>query len=282
MTNESIPHTEEPGAGRVVAAAGTALVADRIVAAAGAALAADPTLSMAALAKAAGVSRATLHRHFRTRARLLEAIGAEPDVSTRERVLAAAAELLARDGLAGLSMDELAGRAEVSRASVYRLFPGKPALFEALLLTYSPFEPAIARLRVIGDQPPEVVIPDLYRSIGPVAAANIGILRTIFFEVTSGSPDALEGIGRPVRAMLAAVGGYLERQMTLGRIAPMHPTLAVQTLLGPLIFHLLTRPYAATVAGLDVPFEHVMDQLGAAALRGLQPKAPRDGATTRE
>lgn len=256
--------------------------AERIVEAAGVALADDPTLSMAALARAAGVSRATLHRHFRTRARLLEAIGVEPDVTTRERVLAAAAELLARDGLAGLSMDELATRAEVSRASVYRLFPGKPALFEALLLTYSPFEPAIARLEVIGDQPPEVVIPDLYRSVGSIAAANIGILRTIFFEVTSGSPDAVEGIGRPVRAMLAAVGGYLERQMAAGRVAPMNPTLAVQTLLGPLLFHLLTRPYAATVAGLDVAFEDVMDQLGAAALRGLQPTPPEGGTTSRE
>jgi AcrR family transcriptional regulator len=256
--------------------------ADRIVAAAKATLERDPNASMAAIADAAGVSRATVHRRFRTRADLLAAAGVEPDAGTRERVLGAAAGLISRDGLEAMSMDEVAARADVSRASVYRLFPGKPALFEGLLLTYSPFEPAIARLAVIGDEPPEVVIPDLYRSVGPIAAANIGILRAIFFEVTSGSSDALEGIGRPVRAMLAAVGGYLERQMDAGRVARMHPTLAVQTFLGPLIFHLLTRPYAAVVAGLDVSMDDVIDQLGAAALRGLQPRTPQPGVTTQE
>lgn len=253
---------------------------DRIIAAARQMLAHDPTLPIAAVAEAAGVSRATLHRHFHTRADLLAAIGVEPDVGTRERILVAAVELMARSGLEALSMDEVAAMAEVSRASVYRLFPGKPALFEAMLFTYSPFEPVIARLAEIGDEPPEIVIPDVYRSMGSIAAANIGILRAIFLEVTAGSPDAIEGVGRPVRAMLAAVGGYLERQMDAGRVARMHPTLAVQSVLGPLIFHLITRPYAGVVAGLDVPLDDSFEQLGTAALRSLQPTAPAAGATT--
>jgi AcrR family transcriptional regulator len=81
---------------------------ERILAAARPALTTDPTLSMAALAAAAGVSRATLHRHFRTRADLLAAVGVEPDPGTRARVLAAAAQLISRDGLEALSMDDVA------------------------------------------------------------------------------------------------------------------------------------------------------------------------------
>ncbi len=88
---------------------------------------------MAAVARAAGVSRATLHRHFRTRADLLAAVGVEPDRWYARPDAAATAELISRDGLEAHVDGRGRGRADVSRASVYRLFPGKPALFEALV-----------------------------------------------------------------------------------------------------------------------------------------------------
>ena len=231
---------------------------------------------MAAVADAAGVSRATVHRHFRTRADLLAALDLEPDPDARARVLAAAARLLGRDGLAALSMDELAAEAGVSRAPAYRLFPGKAALVEALMDAYTPFDPIIARLQEVGDRPPDEVLPEIGRLAASIAAANVGILRAIFFEVTSGSPDAVAGAGRPIQGMTRALGGYLARQMEAGRLRTMHPTLAVEALLGPLIFYLLTRPYAARLTGLDASFEDAVQQLVGVALRGLQPSPHGD------
>jgi len=251
----------------------------RILEAARGVLAADGGAPMAAVAAAAGVSRATVHRHFRTRADLLAALDLEPDPDTAARVLAAAADLIGRDGLAALSMDELAALAGVSRASVYRIFPGKAALIEALMNAYTPWAPIIARLEEIGDRPPEQVLPEIYRSAASIALVNLGILRAIFFAVTSGTPDAVEGAGRPVQGMIRALGGYLARQMTAGRIRPMHPTLAVQSLLGPLFFYLLTRPYAPRLAGLDEPFDAAVDRLLEATLQGLQTSPRGDGST---
>lgn len=248
----------------------------RILEVAESVLAGDSGARMATVAGAAGVSRATVHRHFRTRADLLAALDVEPDPDARARVLAGAAELIARDGLAALSIDELATFASVSRATVYRLFPGKAALVEALMNAYTPFDPIIARLEEIGDCPPDEVLPEICRSAASVAAANVGILRAIFFEVTSGSPDALEGAGRPIQRMVRALGGYLERQMAAGRLRTMHPTLAVESLLGPLIFYVLTRLHAARLAGLDVPFEEAVEQLVGVAMRGLQPSPHGD------
>lgn len=248
----------------------------RILEVAESVLAGDSGARMATVAGAAGVSRATVHRHFRTRADLLAALDVEPDPDARARVLAGAAELIARDGLAALSIDELATFASVSRATVYRLFPGKAALVEALMNAYTPFDPIIARLEEIGDCPPDEVLPEICRSAASVAAANVGILRAIFFEVTSGSPDALEGAGRPIQGMVRALGGYLERQMAAGRLRTMHPTLAVESLLGPLIFYVLTRLHAARLAGLDVPFEEAVEQLVGVAMRGLQPSPHGD------
>jgi AcrR family transcriptional regulator len=87
---------------------------DRIVASARRVFAARPDAVASEVARDAGVSRATLHRHFRSRQDLLQAAEVEPEPGARERVLAAGIELLARDGLALLSMDELAERAGVS------------------------------------------------------------------------------------------------------------------------------------------------------------------------
>jgi AcrR family transcriptional regulator len=251
----------------------------RILEAAQCVLAADPGASIGRVAAAGNVSRATVHRYFRTRADLLAALDLEPDPDSRARVLVAAAELIAGHGLAALSMDELATLAGVSRATVYRLFPGKAALVEALMNAYTPFDPIIARLREIGDRPPGEVLPEILGSAASIAAANVGILRAIFFEVTSGSPEAIEGAGRPVAGMIQALGGYLERQMVAGRLRTMHPWLAVQSLLGPLLFYVLTRPYAARLAGLDAPFEEAVGQLISAAVNGLECSAPADRPT---
>jgi AcrR family transcriptional regulator len=249
----------------------------RVLGAAADVLERDPAATMAQLAAAAGVSRATVHRHFRTRADLLAALDVEPETDTRDRVLAAAADLVGRAGLATLSMDDVAARAGVSRASVYRLFPGKAALFEALITTYSPFRPVVDRLEQIRDRPPEEVVPEIYRLAAPIAAANIGILRAVFTEVTAGSPDAIAGAGRPILGMVRALGGYLAQQMAAGRIRRMDPTLAVQAVFGPLVFHILTRPYAKQIAGLDVPLPEAVEHLSAVALAGLQAPSRDDG-----
>ena len=126
---------------------------------AGRILAADPAAPVSAVCTGAGVSRATFYRYFPSRAALLEALDLEPDPGTRERILAAAIELLERDGLARLSMDDVADRAGVSRASVYRLYPGKPALFAALLAAESPFAEVSATLHRLHDRPPGEVLP---------------------------------------------------------------------------------------------------------------------------
>lgn len=242
---------------------------EAILGAAGPILAQDPGAPMDSVAGAARVSRATFYRHFRSRADLLAALDLEPDPGTRERVLSAGAELIGRDGLVALSMDELATAAGVSRASVYRLFPGKPALFEAVIVAYAPFRQLIELLGQLGDQPPDVVLPAVYRTAARTAAARIGIIRAVFFEVTAGSPEALAGAGRPVQAMIQALGGYLQRQMDAGHVRRMHPTLAAQLIIGPLLFHLLTRPFAKGLTGFDMPLEDAVDQMVAAALRGL-------------
>jgi hypothetical protein len=49
----------------------------------------------------------------------------------------------------------------------------------------------------------------------------------------------------------------------------MHPLVAAQFLIGPVFFHLMTRPVATRIAQLDVPLEDAVSALADAAVRGL-------------
>jgi AcrR family transcriptional regulator len=244
-------------------------VEQRIRAAAARLLATDPGVSLETITRAAGVSRATFYRYFASRADLLAALDIAPAPDARPRILGAADELMALDGLRGLSMYEVAADAGVSRASVYRLFPGKAALFDGLVAEYSPFDALELVFERLGDEEPAVVVPELLRTLAEIAGPRIGILRALFFEVTAGSPDAVPTANARLGRMLGLVGGYLSRQMELGRLRPMNPLLAAQVIVGPAVFHLVSRLELDRLAAFDVPLENAFDELSRAALRAL-------------
>ena len=54
----------------------------------------------------------------------------DPDHPTRQRILAATAEVLGRNGMAKLSLSEVAAEAGVSRPTLYRYFAGKRELLD--------------------------------------------------------------------------------------------------------------------------------------------------------
>jgi AcrR family transcriptional regulator len=241
----------------------------QVVLAARALLATDPSAPIARIAAEAGVSRATLYRHFGSRRGLLDAVEVEPPTPARDRILEAAAELIGHGGLEALSMEGLATAAGVSRATVYRLFPTKAALFGEIVRHFSPFEPLVRLLEEHGHRPPTEVIPLIARTFATVALPRVGVMRGVLLEATAVSHDAVRGVQPFMLDALGSLSGYLARNMEAGFIRPMHPLLAVQAILGPVAFHLLSRPLAQQVLGFDKPIEEVIDELSASIVGGL-------------
>jgi len=230
---------------------------------------------VAQFAEAAGVSRATFYRAFESRRALLQALAVDPEPAPGERILEAALVMIGAQGLSALSMDELAARAGVSRATLYRLFPGKPALFTSVIRAYSPLEP-VSRLAIaMKDEPPERLMPEIartvYRTVYGSGEPRIGLLRAVLFEVSSLSPDAEESAREAMRTIFGSVGVYVMAQMAAGRLRPMSPLLALQAFVGPIIFHVLTRRLAERVLGLDIDGEQAVTELAQGWLRSMQP-----------
>ncbi|MGH8930602.1 MAG: TetR/AcrR family transcriptional regulator [Egibacteraceae bacterium] len=242
---------------------------DAVLAAARRACASGSRPTMDELAAAAGVSRATLFRVFGSREAVFEAIGVELPPPRRDQILAAAAELLAEQGLARLSMDELADHAGASRATLYRLFPGKPALFRELMRAYSPMAGIVETLEDMIDRPPAEVMPALAGIIARSSQPRLGLLRSLFFEVTGGSADADEAVATYLGPGARAVAAYVSEQMTAGRLRPMHPLLAVQAFVGPIVFHLLTRSLAEDQLGLELSLDESVNELADTWLRAM-------------
>lgn len=241
----------------------------QVMAAAREVLAEDAGAPVAAIAGRAGVSRATFYRHFGTRDALLRSVSLEPQPAAEIRILAAARDILIRESLDQLSMEALASAAGVSRGTLYRLIPGKAALLERLIVAYSPFEAIRLILAEHREDPPEVVFPLIGRAVVGVAGERLGLMRAIFHEITAGSGPAIDGMRPLFVATIGALAEYISRQIAAGRIRPMHPILALQAFIGPIFFHLMTRPVVERIIGLPMDPEAAVDQLVAASLAGL-------------
>lgn len=240
-------------------------------------LARDGKATVADLARAAGISRASFYRHFKSREALLEALALAPEPGARDRIIAAAVEMVGAEGLRTLSMDMLADRAGVSRATLYRLFPGKGALLATLIDAYSPLEPVSRLLAEREGEPPEVLMPELARAAYRSSHGRIGMMRALFFEVSGLAPETEEVARQTIARVAGLLVMYISGQMSAGRLRSMHPLLALQSFIGPVLFHILTRPLAERVLHLDVEGEKAVTELAEAWLRAMAIEEGGDG-----
>lgn len=245
------------------------VVKDRILREATRILGQNGQASVGQIALAARVSRTSFYRAFSSRAELLRALEMEPEPGARRRVLEAALLMLGRQALADLSMDELAVEAGVSRATLYRLFSGKATLFKAILLAYSPFEPVMAVFMRMGERSPEEVIPELVRTAYRTMAGRTGIVRTLIFEATSMTPETQQAFGETGLRAFGTLAMYLAGQMEAGRLRRVPPLIALQSLIGGVMFHLLSEPLFAGMT--DIDGEQAVTQLAENWLRGMRP-----------
>ena len=228
------------------------------------------------LAHAAGVSKSSFYRAFGSRDELLAALEVAPEPAARERILEAALTMVGAGGLAALSMEELADRAGVSRATLYRLFPGKSTLFTSLIYAYSPLEPVTRVLRDMQDEPPELVMPEIARTIHRTliraGESRVGLLRSLFFEVSGLAPDTEEAAREVITNLVGLLVIYLNAQMSEGRLRSASPLLALQSFIGPIFFHLMTRPVAERVLGLELAGERAVTELAEMWLHSMRPE----------
>lgn len=233
--------------------------------------------SMDEIALAAGVSRAALYGLFGSRAALLDAIGADVPPSVEERILGAAGEIVAERGFGGLTLDDVAQRSGVSRATVYRLYPGKAALYREVARTYLPMDEAMQMMDAMADRPPSEVMATLARNLAQAGEVPIGVMRSVLFEVsggTTGNEEFLDQVYLDVQVIIS----YLERQMAAGRFRTVDPVLAMQAFFAPVMFHAVSRPMLEQYGMLNLSLDDAVQALTEGWLRAMAPPRRRSGS----
>jgi AcrR family transcriptional regulator len=181
-----------------------------------------------------------------------------------------AMEVFATHGYAGAAVDAIAQAAGMSKAGFYWHFESKEAIFAAVVARYAPFAAVVARYapfatveRIIsaGEQAvndPHAVLTDILTAITTAIMPRFPLFRTIIIEAFQ-NPAMGAAVARNILGVaLPMVGGYLTRQMAAGRLRPMHPALAIQSLIGPLFIHLLTREMFTAQFAVAPPIETVI------------------------
>ena len=234
-------------------------------------------VSVDAMAAAAGVSKATLYRIFPSKEAVRQALlaaGVAPERldarDGREALLDAAMAVFATHGYAGATVDAIAQAAGMSKAGFYWHFESKEAIFAAIVARYAPFttvERIISAGEHAGDDP-HAVLTGILTAITTAIMPRFTLFRTIMLEAFQNPAMGAAVAHNVLGVVLPMVGGYLARQMAAGRLRPMHPALAIQSLIGPLFMHLLTREMFASQFAVAPPIENVIAQIVGTFLYG--------------
>src|SRR4051794_13507167 len=170
--------------------------------------------------------------------------------ATTDRILAAALTQFEDFGIRRTTMEDVARRARVSRVTVYRRFPRKERLVEAVILGethrfFAELEAAVARL----DSVEERIVEGFSRTLA--AAREQRLLNRLLRTEPELLLPHLTIEGGPV---LAAGTAFLARQMRIARSGvPARETRAVAELVARLVLSFLLTP--ESVVALESPAE---------------------------
>jgi AcrR family transcriptional regulator len=228
------------------------------------------------IARRAGISRATLFRRIGSRKALDDAVraagvdpGGRPEVRTR--ATAAAADLIEQGGLAALTLEAVAARADCSVPALYSQLGGRDGLLAATFERYSP----LPRIEEIFASPPDELeegVRRIYEVAFDVVDARRGLLFALLADAAARpeGPTARFLIDRYVPRVFGTVGAWLASQVAAGRVRPLPLPLLVQILIAPMGLHVASRPLIGRVAGQGPPpRDEVIEDLTRAYLRAV-------------
>ncbi|GAA4600390.1 AcrR family transcriptional regulator [Actinoplanes octamycinicus] len=189
--------------------------------------------------------------------------GRPPDPHSRTRILFAAEALLEEAGYLGVTIDEVASRAGVSKKTVYRFWPHKPALISDLIVEHSRITP----VPDTGDTRAELAA--LFEMIIEYLTAGHGRTMTLLVAATHDDPGTLTRLREQVLTPRRDIArNVLQRGIARGDLPA---DIDIDALLdlwhGLVAYRLSGRPAAL--------HRHTVNQLVDLALTGHVPRLPQ-------
>ncbi|WP_244502369.1 TetR/AcrR family transcriptional regulator [Streptomyces oceani] len=181
----------------------------------------------------------------------------------RAQILAATAELVARDGVAGFRYEEVAELAGVHKTSVYRNWPDREELVAEALLRYAEDLASVADTG------------DLHRDLVDFLLALAGGLETPFGQTLEQavlpahqSPTVRQALSRILDQRVAALRRRVDTAVDRGELPPVDSSFLGEMISGPV--HLIVNRGQRAFARTDA------ERVVGVVLAGIRATAPHD------
>jgi TetR/AcrR family transcriptional regulator len=169
--------------------------------------------------------------------------------TSRERILAAAANEFAARGYAGANMDRIARTARLNKAMIYYHFASKAALYREIL--HDMFGAVRARVAGVAesDLPPREKIRRYVAAIAGEAEARPHFPPIWLREIAEGGTHIDAATIAHVRGVLGALRAILEEGHRAGRFHRVNPLVLHGGIIAPLMFFFATARVRRKLAG---------------------------------
>lgn len=166
---------------------------------------------------------------------------ARPDGETRRRqIVEAAIGCFAERGYAGTTTRELAQRVGITEAALYRYYPSKQSLYDAIIeAKMKPIELA-AHMAPFETEGNEVAFfEELAREILRRIDGDPHFLRILMYSALEGHAMAGAFFAARVRQLREYLTTYVKRRVDSGAFRPIDPVLAARAFLGMVFDHIV-------------------------------------------
>jgi len=198
-----------------------------------------------------------------------------PAGASRDRVFAAAAAEFAAHGFAGANMDRIARAARLNKAMIYYHFPGKTALYRAILADmFGAVRKAVTAVAA-SDRAPADKIRDYVAAIAREAQARPHFPPIWLREIAEGGAHVDESTLAYLRDVLGALTAIIAEGAREGRFQTLPAFMVQAGIIGPLMLFFATprlrdKMARLTHADVNVSREAVVAHVQRVALAQLE------------
>lgn len=163
-------------------------------------------------------------------------------VSRQERqasIIAAAASLFAANGFKGTTTREIAKRAGISEALLFKYFPTKRALYAAILAEKAPISQLLEVVEDAAKKRDDARVFSLIASYRIHRGADPTLLRLLLFSALEGHELSDMFFQNQHRMFYEYLSGYIDRRIRDGAFRPVDPLLVARAFMGMVAHHRL-------------------------------------------
>jgi AcrR family transcriptional regulator len=166
-----------------------------------------------------------------------------PARDRRLQIMEAAKELFARQGFEGTTTRQIAERARVNEAIIFRHFPSKEDLYWAIIDRESElagWQPALERQLSSGESDREV-FASIAEDILVGRAKDGSLSRLLLFSALENQRRSQRFFQTHVVAYYELIAGYIRERIEQGAFRAVNPLLAARGFVGMIVYHSLIQ-----------------------------------------